>query len=244
MLFYAITDIGRVRSSNQDFVFASDSHTGMLKNLFIVADGMGGHLAGEVASEQAVRTVLDEIRKKGKKEPVPILEAAIAAANRRIFDMSVSDPSKSGMGTTMVAATFYDGHLYVANVGDSRLYVMHDGQLTQITKDHSVAQELVSSGSISPDDELIKRKKHVITRAVGAEPEVRTDIFDVPYDEVDQVLMCTDGLSNMVSDEVIADILRDGGKVRQKAMSLLEQALAGGGQDNITILLIDAREDM
>ena len=244
MLFYAITDKGRVRQSNQDYVFASDTATGALSNLFVVADGMGGHLAGEFASEQAVKTLLDEIRKKEKKEPVPILESAISAANSSIYKMANSDPTKAGMGTTMVAATFYDGHLYVANVGDSRLYVMHDGALTQITKDHSVVQELLRQGSLPPGADIPERDKHVITRAVGAEENIRVDIFDVPYEEVDQVLLCTDGLTNMVSDEVIEDILASDDKVRQKAGRLIDTALSNGGADNVTVLLIDAGEDM
>lgn len=244
MLFYAITDKGRVRKSNQDFVFASDTATGMLKNLFLVADGMGGHLAGEYASEHTVQTVLDEIRKKEKREPVPIMESAIRTANRRIFDIAANDPAKAGMGTTLVAATFFDGHLYVANVGDSRLYVIKNGRLRQVTKDHSVVQELLSGGNLSPDSDILKRDKHIITRAVGAEPEVRVDIFDVSYEDVDQVLMCTDGLSNMVSDEEIEDVLCSGRKIKQKAEILLQKALDAGGLDNITLLLIDAREDM
>ena len=244
MLFYAITDKGRVRSSNQDYVFAADTDTGALKNLFVVADGMGGHLAGEYASEQAVQIVLSEIRKKEKKEPVPILESAISAANKSIYEQSLSDPDKKGMGTTMVAATFYDGHLYVANVGDSRLYVISRGELRQITRDHSVVAELITSGTVTPDSDIAQSKKHVITRAVGAEENVRVDIFDVLYDDVDQVLMCTDGLSNMVSDSDISDVLASDDKVKQKAERLLSMALENGGRDNITVLLIDAREDM
>ncbi len=244
MLFFAITDKGKVRESNQDYVFASDTGTGFLDNLFIVADGMGGHLAGEFASEQAVHIVLDEIRKKEKKEPVPILESAISTANRRIYEMAHEDPSKAGMGTTIVAATFYDGHLYVANVGDSRLYVMHQGRLSQITKDHSVVQELLNRGGLTPDSDIARRDKHIITRAVGAEEEVRVDIFDVAFEDVDQVLLCTDGLSNMLDDDEICDILASDDKVRQKAGRLMDRALEKGGKDNITVLLIDAREDM
>ncbi len=244
MLFFAITDKGRIRESNQDYVFASDTGTGALNNLFVIADGMGGHLAGEFASEHAVQIVLDEIRKKEKKEPVPVLESAINAANAGIYDMAQKDITKLGMGTTMVAATFYDGHLYVANVGDSRLYVMKNGILTQITRDHSVVQELISSGNLDKDSEIAREKKHVITRAVGAEPEVRVDIFDVAYEDIDQVLMCTDGLSNMVSDEDIEKVLAGESKVKQKALSLLDMALKNGGRDNVTLLLIDVREEM
>ncbi len=244
MLFFAITDKGRIRESNQDYVFASDTDAGALKNLFMVADGMGGHLAGEYASEQAVHTVLDEVRKKEKKEPVPILESAIRVANRRLYAEANSDRTKLGMGTTMVAATFFDGHMYVANVGDSRLYVMKQGRLTQITRDHSVVQELISNGSIDENSEIYREKKHVITRAVGAEEEVRIDVFDVPFEDIDQVLLCTDGLSNMVDDNEIGNILSGDDKVKQKAESLMELALKNGGEDNITVLLIDIREDM
>ena len=244
MLFYAITDKGKVRGSNQDYVFAADTDTGALKNLFVVADGMGGHLAGEVASEQAVKIFLSEIRKKEKKEPVPILESAFSAANKSVYELSMSDPDKQGMGTTMVAATFYDGHLYVANVGDSRLYVSKDKVLTQVTRDHSVVQELLTSGTVTPDSDIALSKKHVITRAVGAEENVRVDVFDVPFDDVDQVLMCTDGLSNMVGDDKIGEVLASDDKVKQKAERLLSMALENGGRDNVTVLLIDAREDM
>ena len=244
MLFYAITDKGRVRESNQDYVFASDTGTGALKNLFVIADGMGGHKAGEYASQQAVHIVLDEIRKKEKKEPVAVLESAISSANRGIYEIAQSDPTKLGMGTTIVAATFYDGHLYVANVGDSRLYVMKGDKLTQVTRDHTVVQELILSGNLDENSRIAEEKKHVITRAVGAEPEVRIDIFDVAFEDIDQVLLCTDGLSNMVSDDGIAAILGSDEKVRQKAQSLLDRALENGGKDNITVLLIDIREDM
>ncbi len=244
MLFYAITDRGKVRKSNQDYVFASDNDTGLLHNLFMVADGMGGHLAGEYASEQAVLTVLEEVRTKEKKEPVPILETAISTANRRIYEQALSDPSKAGMGTTMVAATFYDGHLYVANVGDSRLYVMKGDELTQVTRDHSIVQELINNGSLDENSDIAKQKKHVITRAGGAEENVRIDVFDVPFEEIDQVLMCTDGLSNMVSDDDIEEVLGSDDKVRQKASTLIDMALRNGGKDNVTVLLIDVREEM
>ncbi len=244
MLFFAITDKGRIRESNQDYVFASDTDAGALKNLFVVADGMGGHLAGEYASEQAVHIVLDEVRKKEKKEPVPILESAISAANRSLYDEASKDRTKLGMGTTMVAATFYDGHLYVANVGDSRLYVMKGDTLTQVTRDHSVVQELIRNGSLDENSDIAREKKHVITRAVGAEEDVRIDVFDVPFDDIDQVLLCTDGLSNMVDDNEIGNILKSDDKVKQKAENLVETALRNGGSDNITVLLIDIREDM
>ena len=241
MIFYAITDTGRERASNQDYVFASDAETGALKNLFIVADGMGGHKAGEFASEHAVKTVLEEIRAKKEKEPVAALEQAIKKTNQSIYQIANEDDSKTGMGTTFVAATVSDHHLYVANVGDSRLYVVEDAHLRQITKDHSVVEELIRRGAIQPSStNLYPGYKHKITRAIGAEPDVRVDFFDVPISEISQVLMCTDGLTNMLSDEEIEEIMLSGEKVKQKAEMLISRANAKGGSDNITLIVIDS----
>lgn len=243
MIFYAITNTGRIRSNNQDYVFASDVDTGALPNLFIVADGMGGHQAGEYASETAVRTVLDEIRSKQISEPIPAIDSAIKFANKRLYTESAEDPSKSGMGTTFVAATICDEHLYVANVGDSRLYVVEDKGLRQVTRDHSVVEELVRSGGLTKEAARKHVDKHQITRAVGAEENVKVDFFDVPVSDVHQLLMCTDGLTNMLSDDEIEEILLSDNKVKQKAEMLVNKANEKGGKDNITVVVIDSFTD-
>ena len=242
MIFYAITDTGRERATNQDYVFASDAETGVLHNLFIVADGMGGHKAGEYASENTVKNVLEEIRSKKEEEPVAAIEKAISRTNQVIYRIASEDESKAGMGTTIVVATVFDGHLYVANVGDSRLYVVEEDHLRQVTKDHSVVEELIRRGAIQPSStNLYPDYKHKITRAVGAEPDVRVDFFDVPASDVQQVLMCTDGLTNMLSDEEIESIMLSDEKVKQKAEMLVKRANEKGGKDNITLIAIDYR---
>ncbi len=240
MIFYAMTDEGQVRNNNQDYVFASDADAGRLSNLFIVADGMGGHLAGEYASETAVKTVLEDVRAKREEKPIAILESAIKHANKRIFLEAQNDPKKRGMGTTMVCATVSGGRLYVANVGDSRLYAISGGRLQQITRDHSVVEELVRSGGLTKELASKHKDKHKITRAIGAEPDVKVDFFDVALDDISAVLMCTDGLTNMVEDAQIEEILLSSDKVKQKVEKLVSTANENGGKDNITVVVIDS----
>ena len=244
MIFYAMTDEGQVRSSNQDYVFASDSKVGPLSNLFIIADGMGGHLAGEYASETAVKTVLKDVRARHLEEkPIAVLDAAIQTANKTVYTEALYDSRKSGMGTTMVAATVSDGRLYVANVGDSRLYAVSSKGLWQITRDHSVVEELIRSGGIPKELAAKHRDKHKITRAIGVEKDVKVDFFDVALDDISAVLMCTDGLTNMVDDATIEAILLSDEKVKQKVEKLVTTANANGGKDNITVVVIDSFED-
>ena len=207
MRFYSITETGRVRSKNQDFVFATDQKIGPLSNLFLVADGMGGHNAGEFASAFAVQTVVEAIRNSTIQEPIAALEQAISSANYKVYQEALADPNKKGMGTTLVAATFQDGHLFIANVGDSRLYVATNQELRQVTRDHSLVQELVREGNLQESEAQIHPRKNMITRAVGAEKAVRTDFFDVEIRTGDQIVLCTDGLTNMVSDETMSDVL-------------------------------------
>ncbi len=243
MIFYAMTDVGQLRDSNQDYVFASDAGVGNLSNLYIVADGMGGHLAGEYASETAVKTVLENVREKRTDKPIAILESAIQAANDRVYTEAQIDVKKRGMGTTMVAATVSGGRLYVANVGDSRLYALSGGRLQQITRDHSVVEELVRSGGLSKELASKHKDKHKITRAIGAEPDVKVDFFDVALDDISAVLMCTDGLTNMLEDSAIEEILLSDEKVKQKVERLVGCANENGGKDNITVVVIDSFED-
>ncbi|MBQ1547463.1 MAG: Stp1/IreP family PP2C-type Ser/Thr phosphatase [Lachnospiraceae bacterium] len=242
MKFYSITETGKVRSENQDCLFTTDQKIGPLKNLFLVADGMGGHKAGEYASECAVKTVVESVRNSDRTEPVAVIERAISDANERVYMESKADPEKYGMGTTMVAATFFDGHMYVANVGDSRLYVITENEIRQITQDHSYVGELVRRGTISESAARNHAKRHYITRAVGTESKVRTDFFDVVMDGSAHVLLCTDGLTNMVTDTVIKQIVSAKAEPYDKVKALLREANENGGRDNITIVLIE-KED-
>ncbi len=232
-----------VRSQNQDFLFASDQKIGTMQNLFIVADGMGGHNAGEVASELAVNTAVSVVRRKRSKEPVPVLQDAFVEANDAVYEMANGDETLKGMGTTLVACTFRDEHLYVANVGDSRLYVVTGHKIQQITRDHSLVQEMVQQGKLSSDNARLHPKKNYITRAIGADEIVRTDFFDVTIEEGDKVLLCTDGLTNMVPDDTILSIITGEGDPQEKAETLVMAANASGGKDNITVILIDTDDE-
>ena len=244
--YYCLTDKGSVRSTNEDFVFASDQSVGSLGNLFIVADGMGGEAAGDYASEFAVKKVVELLRKTDsdflKEDGVAsLIRDAISEANWELFDKARTDASKKGMGTTLVVATFLDGHLHVANIGDSRLYVQRGSNIFQITLDHSYVQEMVRNGEITEEAAKNHKYKSRITRAVGVETMVHADFFDVPVGDLDRVLMCTDGLTNMVDDDEISSVLSNGEEPSAQAKTLLDKALAAGGRDNITITVIDPR---
>ena len=238
---FSITDIGRKRKVNQDYVFTSENPVGKLPNLFIVADGMGGHNAGDYASKLTVETMVSEIEKSGETQPVKIFENAISTANEMIRRKAALTPDMEGMGTTVVAATYMDGQLQIANVGDSRLYIV-GREIRQVTRDHSLVEEMVRVGSISHEEARIHPDKNIITRAVGASETVEADYFTVDLAEGDVVLMCTDGLTNMLEDEEIRMILNGARDIVEKAQSLVEAANTNGGKDNISVVLIEQKD--
>ena len=182
MRIYSATDVGQKRKMNQDYVFASEGPVGNLPNLFTVADGMGGHNAGDYASSHAVRILVDEIREDADYNPVKVIRHAIEAANTEIRNRAQEDENLRGMGTTMVVATIVDQYAYVANVGDSRLYVIQDG-IRQVTRDHSLVQEMVRMGEISEAEARNHPDKNIITRALGAEKTVDVDFFDLKLEK-------------------------------------------------------------
>lgn len=238
MISYARTDVGRIRKINQDSVFASHEPIGMLPDLFVVADGMGGHNAGDFASRFAVEQLVALAETSRIEDPVLFLRIAIEEVNSRLYEESVSRPELAGMGTTLVAAVMDSSTLYVANVGDSRLYLLRD-ELEQITRDHSLVEELVSLGKLERNSEAYKNQKNVITRAIGILPYVEIDFFEVPLQECDCVLMCSDGLTNMVDDEGISKILKTTDTLTEKVDRLIKQANENGGRDNIAVLLAE-----
>ena len=235
----ALTDVGARRSMNQDAVFAMDQRIGALPNLFIVCDGMGGENAGDYASKRCLEVVVDEVERSTASKPVEIFEQAIQAANRIIYEEAAADSSKHGMGTTLVAASVIDGRLFVANVGDSRLYVAGATKLNQITNDHSVVAELVRTGELKAEAARTDKRKNMITRAIGAESRVMADYFDVNLHGNDRVLLCSDGLTNMVEDRDILSILTSSDTLDNKASRLIELANNNGGKDNISVILIE-----
>ena len=233
---FSITDTGVLRTMNQDYCFSSDTPIGNLPNLYIVCDGMGGHKAGEYASRYTAQRIVAHASRSHFDNPIRILREAIQKANEILVIESKEDMEKQGMGTTVVAATIVDHRMYVANVGDSRLYVIGE-TIKQITKDHSYVEEMVRMGKVNRADARTHEKKNVITRAVGAAEEIKTDIFEVDLEDNETVLLCTDGLSNMVTDERIFEIVSSSVHSEEIARKLVDEANKNGGQDNITVLV-------
>lgn len=237
MKTFSMTDTGVWRTMNQDYFFTSDTPVGNLPNLFIVSDGMGGHKAGEYASRYTVERVVASSSRNTSKNPVKILREAIEKANEILVMEAGSDESKQGMGTTIVAATIAKGKMCVANVGDSRLYVVGD-TIRQITKDHSYVAEMVRRGEVDPKDANMHPDKNIITRAVGASDKIQTDFFEVDLEEGNIILMCSDGLTNMVTDDEICRIIREASGLSEAGKNLINEANKNGGSDNITVVLV------
>ncbi len=239
MRSYCLTDVGVKRNMNQDFVYASDQPVGNLSNLYIVADGMGGHNAGDLASRYTVEVMVDYIEGASETRPIPLLEEAIEAANRKVLERAMEDKQLEGMGTTVVAATVQDDCLYVANVGDSRLYLLDGSSIEQITKDHSLVEEMVRSGQIGREEARNHPEKNVITRAVGVKSRLRIDFFDIALYEGDRFLLCSDGLTNMVEDEDIFEMVKRETSLERAAHRLVVLANRNGGKDNISVVLAE-----
>ena len=242
MKAFALTDVGQRRKINQDCVYASVAPVGNLPNLFIVADGMGGHKAGDFASRFAVNAVRESIGTSRETNPIKLIRDAIELANRGILKESDEHEEMRGMGTTIVVTTIIDRYAYTANVGDSRLYLLGD-TLKQITKDHSLVEEMVRLGEITEAEARNHPDKNIITRAVGATPNVDIDFFDYKVEPGGMILMCSDGLSNMVEDEDIRRILRRTDPIEDKARVLVETANENGGKDNIAVILVEPDSD-
>ncbi len=236
---FSVTDIGKRRKLNQDYVFVSACPVGKLSNLFIVADGMGGHNAGDYASKYTVETMEAEIRTSEQTDTVAILGNAIEKANSYIRSLADSDESLSGMGTTVVAATVWGSRLQVANVGDSRLYIIRQKQIRQITRDHSLVEEMVRMGGIDRQSARKHPDKNIITRAVGALESIEVDFFTEELQDGDRILLCSDGLTNMLEDEEICEIISRETTLPEKGKQLVDAANENGGKDNIAVVLID-----
>lgn len=237
MKSYSITDVGRVRSQNQDYVFASDTGVGRLSNLFVVADGMGGHKAGDRASCSAVSVFLSSVKKSKDRNPVNIMRKALEKANAAVYKEANSSKELQGMGTTIVAATIDKDTLYVANIGDSRLYLIRGHEIRQITRDHSLVEEMIRIGGITREEGRFHPDKNVITRAIGVRESVEADFFDESVEENDILLLCSDGLSNMLEDQEMETIINSEPDLETAANRLVERANEYGGRDNITVLL-------
>ena len=237
---YSVTDIGRKRQLNQDYVFSSAKPMGNMPNLFIVADGMGGHNAGDYASKCTVGTVVGEIRNSFEKNPTIIVKKAIETANSKIRELAAADENLFGMGTTLVVATVIGKYLQVANVGDSRLYLVGKKGIRQVTRDHSLVEEMIRLGGLSREDARKHPDKNIITRAIGAKDEVEPEFFTEELEPGDIILMCSDGLSNMLEDKEIEKIVQNEelAEMKEKAEALINAANNNGGKDNIAVVLV------
>ena len=237
---YSVTDIGRKRQLNQDYVFSSAKPMGNMPNLFIVADGMGGHNAGDYASKCTVETVVGEIRNSFEKNPTITVKKAIETANSKIRELAAADENLFGMGTTLVVATVIGKYLQVANVGDSRLYLVGKKGIRQVTRDHSLVEEMIRLGGLSREDARKHPDKNIITRAIGAKDEVEPEFFTEELEPGDIILMCSDGLSNMLEDKEIEKIVQNEelAEMKEKAEALINAANNNGGKDNIAVVLV------
>lgn len=238
MRTYSVSDTGILREMNQDFCFASDQPVGNLPNLFIVADGMGGHRAGDYASRYTTHRIVASVTRNKEKEPISILKEAITTANQILMEEAREDEEKYGMGTTIVAATILDDRLCVANIGDSRLYVIGDG-IRQVTVDHSYVEEMIRLGKVDAKAARVHPNKNIITRAIGATEDVEADFFEVELAGGESILLCTDGLTNMVEDTVICEVMLSARSPEEKAKQLVELANQNGGKDNITVVIVE-----
>ena len=238
MKTFSKTDIGMVREVNEDSVFATPNAIGNLPNLFVVADGMGGHNAGDYASNLAVEIVQKSIAENPSIEPETVIREAITTANQKLLEKAKQDVRLKGMGTTLVVATVIDQTLYFANVGDSRLYLLNRG-IKQLSKDHSLVQEMLRLGGINREEAKHHPDKNIITRAVGAKQELEIDFFEYRLKKKDCIVMCTDGLSNMVEDEEIFRIVKSSRDIVEVTEQLIEKAKENGGNDNIGVVVVE-----
>lgn len=233
------TDVGQLRQLNQDYVFTSVYPLGALKNLFLVADGMGGHKAGDYASKCAVDTIIEMCSKSKGLEVGKAIADAVHEANSRIRRKAMEDENMIGMGTTLVLCTIDEDNLTVANVGDSRLYIISKEEgIRQITRDHSLVEEMVRMGGIDRISARNHPDKNIITRAVGASSNVNIDFFEVELNNEDIVLLCSDGLSNMIDDDELYSIVTKDAELEDIASGLVDKANENGGSDNISVVLI------
>jgi protein phosphatase len=242
---FGITDRGRVRALNEDALLIDEK-----LGLYAVADGMGGHNCGEVASGMAVGIILDAVSRMSQQSALygtvdhhlsreaNLLSSAIRLANRAIFEASSSQISWSGMGTTLAAVLIGNGRATIAHVGDSRVYLLRNSLLKQLTSDHSLVAEQIRKGMIEADQARVSRHRNIITRALGHEIEVQVDLTELELEPGDRLLICSDGLNGMLTEEEITALILARNTPEAACRELIEQANAAGGRDNVTALIV------
>ena len=237
MRAWAVSDKGKIRNDNQDSFRLRELPNGGF--LAVVCDGMGGANAGNVASAKASDVFVDAVEKRfAQAPPEEILPEAASAANEAVFTMAEYEPRYEGMGTTLVALLVWDGKAWLANVGDSRAYCVRDNAICLVTKDHSVVQELVDMGKLTPEEAQHYPKRNLITRAVGTDAELECDVFRMEARPGDGFLLCSDGLSNLLRREEMLNMFRREENPVQLCRWLVEEALLRGAPDNVTALVV------
>jgi serine/threonine protein phosphatase PrpC len=242
--FASATDTGRARNNNEDSVVVDEP-----ASLAVLADGMGGYNAGEVASGMATTFIKAELGRWLSEASAHAtdtdvrraMDICVDNANRAIFNAANSNPQYAGMGTTLVVAVFRESRLLMGHIGDSRAYRWRDGELAQITRDHSLLQEQIDAGLITPEQAAVSNHKNLVTRAVGVEDTVLLETHLHQTQPEDWILMCSDGLSDMVDDEEIAAVLRASDSLSSAAQALIQAANDAGGRDNISVILVRAQ---
>ncbi len=240
------THVGQVRSHNEDWVEVYEPEEEQVLarkgSLYIVADGMGGHRAGEVASQGAAQETVNSYYADANTDIIQSLTDAVKKANKRVYRQSMENPEQMGMGTTLVAAVLHDANLYIANVGDSRAYLIREGEISQITNDHSWVEEQVRVGIITSEQARHHPQRNVITRAMGSREDVKVDIFTENWQSDDILVMCTDGLSGLVEDDEIRDITL-AYPPEEAVAELINTANDRGGVDNISVIVLSSKFD-
>lgn len=239
--FAARTDLGRVRENNEDkfefFLPDGERELASRGSIFLVCDGMGGHAAGQIASELAAKTFVDVYRNHPGDDPLAAARAAVLAAHRFVADTARAVPARRGMGTTLSALLLVQDQAVVAHVGDSRIYRLRDGSLERLTTDHTWVEAALRSGAISEEEAAVHPYRHALAQAIGTESTVQPDLARHDLREGDRFLLCSDGLTTHVPDGAIEEALRDLGPA-EAAWALVGQALADGGTDNVTVMVI------
>jgi PPM family protein phosphatase len=228
------SDVGLVRSNNEDSCFVSAAD-----GLFIVADGMGGHAAGEVASDLAIRAVRERVRNATGDDPRALLADAVAAANLAVRQASASNPAWRGMGTTLTILLLQAAQAHLAHVGDSRLYRYRDNRLEQLSDDQTLVEEQLRQGMISDHEAATSRLRHVLLQAVGTADELELCQKTLPLAERDRFLLCSDGVTDLLSDARLAELIATSSDLQLLCARLVDAAKAAGGRDNITVVLVE-----
>lgn len=231
------THVGLVRENNEDALLVREPY------LFAVADGMGGYAAGEIASRSTIKAfeaaTYSLRHEQGEQNIMKVLREAFAKANAHVYKMAASNDKYKGMGTTMTALYLPgNGEAYCCHIGDSRLYLYRDGQLRQVTRDHTFVADLQEQGKITREEAFVHPQRHILLQAMGVDEEIQSDCLHFAVEPEDRLLLCSDGLSDMLRDREIADIIGTE-DLQQAADKLLEQSLDNGGRDNVSLILLD-----